>query len=461
MYQLDDTIAAISSGPGRGTKSIIRLSGTGAFAIVRALTANRLGEIGGRGIIEVPLCIDDELQVDGQLYIFSHPDSYTGDDLVEIHLFAGPAVAEAVLKKLYELEARAAGAGEFTARAYLNGKIDLAQAEAVAEVVSGSNKFQLAAAGRLLAGKLGETVNQIRERMLEVITLLEAGIDFSTEDIEFISCGEAIARIERIRASLEALAAQGIYDEVMIGMPSVGIAGQANAGKSSLANALLGYDRSIVSHQEATTRDVLTGICELENTTCVLFDCAGLMDEPAGILDELVQSAARQALASASAVIFCVDVTRDDYRPAIALCEGIDSRHIITVATKCDLLNEAQLTERMGRLRFLVGADLIATSAKTKQGLNLLRKAVDNTLVRLRRDSSEAAETITITQRHKQLLKQAIDSLTEAICELGKGSDEVASMLLRTSSEELAGIKRQSIDDAVLERIFSRFCIGK
>lgn len=460
MYEVSDTIAAISSPPGVGTRAIIRLSGPGTLEILKRIVIGRLHTV-RRGVVQAALRIDDELQIDAKLYLFLRPHSYTGDDLAEIHVYTNSAVLEGIVKQLYDLGARAAGPGEFTARAYLNGKIDLAQAEAVAEVVAGSNKFQLAAAGRLLAGRLGETVTEIRCDMLDVISLIEAGLDFSTQDIEFITTGRATERIEKIRIKLEAVLAGGIYDELTIDMPAVGIAGACNAGKSSLLNALLGQDRSLVSEQKATTRDVLTGILQLKNFDCVLFDCAGLTEQPAGILDELAQAAATEALNSASVVILCIDVSKKDYGNDIGVLELIRASQLIPVATKCDCLSAEKLNKKIARLSPLVPGQLTPTSAKTSRGLGRLRSVLDETLTHLRKASSESADRIAITQRHRQVVEEAIENLSEAVNELENDSEEVASMLLRASWRALANIQRERIDDAILQRIFSRFCIGK
>ncbi len=179
------------------------------------------------------------------------------------------------MEKLLSLGARTASAGEFTARAYLNNKIDLAQAEAVNEVITASNTFQLAAAENLLAGRLGHLSKSIRESILDLLSRLEADLDFSAEDIAPANKADIIAKLNETRSRLNDLLADSIRSESTLDLPAVGIAGTPNAGKSTLLNKLLGRHRSIVSHQRKTTRDVLTGEFELPGCRCVLFDCAG------------------------------------------------------------------------------------------------------------------------------------------------------------------------------------------
>ena len=224
--------------------------------------------------------INDTLAVDAHLYLFFAPHSYTGEDLAEIHVYASACLVEALVQDLLARGLRPAGPGEFTARAYLNGKLDLAQAEAVNEVISSSNRLQLEAAEKLLGGRLTKAADEIRSALLDVLSLIEAGLDFSGEDIEFIGAQEAAGGWPRFSKSLEELLAGSIRYETLMDLPAVGIAGAPNAGKSSLLNALLGWERSIVSPQPKTTRDVLSGVLTTDRFQCVLFDCAGLVLEP-------------------------------------------------------------------------------------------------------------------------------------------------------------------------------------
>ena len=224
-------------------------------------------------VISGKLAIDNELEIDAQLYLFPAPHSYTGDDVAELHIQTNSAVVETLMGSFFSRGFRMAGPGEFTARAYLAGKIDLAQAEAVNEIVVSSNTFQLAAAEKLLSGRLAEATAKIQSELMDCLSLIEAGLDFSGEDIEFVTRDQAEKRIFGIKTELESLLAGSIRSEAIIDLPAVGIAGAPNAGKSSLLNKLLGEERSIVSHKRKTTRDVLTGLLSLAHCRCVLFDC--------------------------------------------------------------------------------------------------------------------------------------------------------------------------------------------
>ncbi len=471
-YGLNDTIVAISS-PGGGARAIVRIAGDRTVEVCRRISRG-FGPKGKGGVFCGDIAIDDELRVDAALYLFLAPHSYTGEDIAEIHIAANPAVAEALIGKLLRGGLRMAGPGEFTARAYLSGKIDLTQAEAVNEVVVSSNTFQLAAAERLLSGRLSQSVGQARAAIIDCLSLIEAGLDFSGEDIEFIGRQESIERLSGIRKQLEDLLAGGIGCESVMDLPAVGVAGAPNAGKSSLVNTLLGSQRSIVSHERKTTRDVLTGVLTLAHCRCVLFDCAGLVSEPEGILDELAQQAAIEALRNSAVVVFCVDVSKSDWTEDCSIRIRTDTKAVIPVATKSDLLGKDALIGRAAELKGLFGVDFLPTSAITGAGIELLREAIDKKICGLGLDSrtlrfsDNVQGFVALTARHRQAVTEAIENIRGAIDEFQAESDqggaEVAAMMLRAAHQCICGIEQPGcadVDEQILERIFSRFCVGK
>jgi tRNA modification GTPase len=472
MYELNDTIVAVSS-PTSGQRVIVRVTGPDAIDKCEQIFSAPIPK-DKSGLINGSVAVDDELRIDAKLYLFLAPHSYTGDDVVEIHSYTNPSVTEVLLGRLLGKGLRMAEPGEFTARAYLNGKIDLAQAEAVNEIITSSNEFQLAAAERLFAGRLAETTAKIRSDVMDCLGLIEAGLDFSQEDIEFITHEQAVEKLEGIKSQLEQLLSGSISCEAVIDLPAVGIAGAPNAGKSSLLNKLLGRARSIVSDQRKTTRDVLTGLLRLEHCGCVLFDCAGLircsmLDARCSILDELAQQAAIEALRNSSVVVFCVDISKVDWSEDVAIRELIKPEVLIAVATKSDLLCEDVLAERLGGLDKLFAADFLATSAKDGTGVEQLKNVLDEKVIELAlgsgkrgtKDEGQGTSLIALTVRHRQAVTEAIENVDEAINELKVLNDEVAAMMLRAAFQALSGIGRQNIDEQVLENIFRRFCIGK
>jgi tRNA modification GTPase len=423
-----------------------------------------------QGLIEGGVVIDAELKIDAKLYLFLSPHSYTGEDLGEIHIHTNRSVAEALLGRLLAEGLRTAGPGEFTARAYLNGKIDLAAAEAVNEIITSSNRFQLAAGQRLLAGRLGESSAEIGSSIMSCLSQIEASLDFSGEDIEFISRPEAIRKLAGIKQQIEQLLADSISDESVIDLPAVGITGAAGAGKSSLLNKLLGSPRSIVSppavpvggsQYRGTTRDVLTGEFSLPCCRCIVFDCAGLMLEPNNILDELAEAAAIEALRRALVVVFCVDISRPGWAEDVAIRRLLKPQTVISVATKSDLLSEDILDKRLSELNELFESRFIAISARTDAGMGLLRDTIDKKLLETQNSKPDTRATaIALTARHRQAITRAIENIVESISELKAGNEEVAACMLRTAYKKISDMD-SSIDEKILENIFQRFCIGK
>jgi tRNA modification GTPase len=471
MYELNDTIAAVSS-PTDGQRVIVRITGPNTIENCEQIFNPSVPK-GKNTLASGSVVIDSGLRIDAKLYLFMAPHSYTGEPLAEIHVHTNPGVTETLMGNLLGNGLRMAGPGEFTARAYLNGRIDLAQAEAVNEIIVSSNRYQLAAAEKLLSGRLAETTAQIRSELLDCISLLEAGLDFSQEDIEFITREQAVERLAKIKERLEQLLSGSISYEAVIDLPAVGIAGAPNAGKSSLLNKLLGRERSIVSDQHRTTRDVLTGLLTLRDCRCVLFDCAGLAASPTNILDELAQQAAIEALQNSSAVIFCVDISKPDWTEDIAIRQLIKPKVLIAVATKCDLLSEDESAKRLTRLSDIFNASFLATSVKADNGTALLKDTIDRKLTELALGNAKqnTGGVIALTARHKQALVEAIENISESFSELKAGNGEVAAMMLRAAYQAVSSIEQPpfllsqqstgDIDERILENIFSRFCIGK
>jgi len=468
MYDLNNTIVAVSSANSQGGV-IVRITGPKTAEICEQIFSPRIADKASC-LIAGSIAVDDELKVDGRLYLTFGPRSYTGEDVAEIHIQTNSAVTEALMRSMFDRGLRMAGPGEFTARAYLAGKIDLAQAEAVNEIVVSSNTFQLAVAEKLLSGRLAEATAKIRSELMDCLSLIEAGLDFSGEDIEFMTRDEAEKRIFGIKTELKQLLIGSIRSETIIDLPAVGIAGAPNAGKSSLLNKLLGEERSIVSQQHKTTRDILTGLLSLVHCRCVLFDCAGLVAAPNNILDELAQQAAIEALRNSTVVVFCVDVSKKGWSGDVSMRQLVEPKVLIPVATKADLLSEEILANRLIELNNLFNTEFLPTSVITGLGLEQLKDRIDNQLIKLSLSAgsegqgAEQVSVVALTARHRQAITNAIENINEAINELKAGNDEVTAMMLRAAYKEIGDIESTTgghVDEEILDRIFSRFCIGK
>jgi tRNA modification GTPase len=459
-YDINDTIIAVSSGTTSSAKKIIRISGDKTFDILRTLTEDKhLPK--QRKIVPALLKIAEDFASEAKLYLFPCPHSYTGENLAEIHLFGCDEIVELLFSKLLALGCRIAQAGEFTYRAYLNAKMDLSQSEAVAQIISSSNQYQLCAAQRLFGGSLEQKVCQIRQEILELLSLIEASLDFSTEDIELITTKKAVETTKKIHSELDGLLAGSITFEQIAGAPSVIIAGSANAGKSSLVNALIGTKRSIVSSQSGTTRDCLEHWLKLDKCDCVLFDCAGLVAEPTDIIQSLANTAVLKAINDSTVVIFCADITKEDYSTDLEILGRLSKKPVIYAATKCDLLTAGETEEKIALSKQLFGCDFVATSAKELLGLEKLRKLIQQNIITQTSDTAEAAEKTALTARHKQAVAEAIKNIENASVQLSQNNEEVAAFVLRSALQNLASFEAEHIDEAILETIFSQFCIGK
>ena len=461
MLATDDTIVAPAGPavpPGRIARSIIRIAGPEAISAVGRLCGGDLPR--RRGVIPCRLALSDLPDLDAVLYVFVAPHSYTGDDLVEIHLVAAACVIEHLVAYLTRVF-RLAQPGEFTRRAFFNGRMDLAQAEAVAQIVTASNHLQLAAAENLYAGRLGRTVGAIRGDVLDLLARIEADLDFADEEIDPLDPGWAVEQLDRIHARLTQLRRGSLHYEGLIDLPAVGLAGAPNAGKSTLLNRLLGAERSIVSAHPATTRDVLSGVLELTHLRCALFDCAGLAfgAEPEGPLDTLARQAARQALAAAELVIFCVDASKPTVEEDRAIRAQLPPRRVLYAATQCDRLDRAEQSQRLADLGRLFDADFLPVSAHTGAGLDELRRRLEECLASPA--ATDGHDRVTVNQRHRRCVEDAGRALEQARGPLLEGRGELAAVHLREAAETLARVESEPLDELVLDRIFARFCVGK
>jgi len=468
MYQTDyDTIAAVSS-PGSDKRVIIRISGSKTLNCLREICSPVINP-DTRGIYKTGIRIDNELTLPAFIYFFVKPYSYTGQYLAEIHFYSNPEITQTLLESIFGSGVRLARPGEFTSRAFLNGKIDLAQAEAVNEVITSSNKLQLQAAEKLLEGKLAKNITEIHHNLLDCLSLIEASLDFSDQQIELIRTNEAVKKIEAQRRNLSRLLSENISYEVTMELPSVGIAGVPNAGKSSLLNALTGSQRSIVHHTRHTTRDVLSCKAKLKHNECIIFDSPGLLSRPSNIFEKLSCNTALQNLKSASIFVFCVDASKKDYKEDIGIFELIKqdtpAKEFIPVMTKTDLPGSKEVKERKKIIDKTFNCTFFPTSSLTMEGIETLKSEIDSHLLKnyggSENLSGEPSSGIALTARHRRLVEETIENLNQAIINLKTDSWEIAAMLIRTSIEQLSIIENQPIDEQILDNIFSKFCIGK
>lgn len=446
--EYSDTIVALASGGGTAAVALIRLSGPQAEAIAdlacagtasraeeRRATRAKVRDAAGR-------TIDDVL-----LTVFRGSRSFTGEPVVEIACHGGRLVTRRALDRLLECGARSAGPGEFTERAFLNGKLDLTQAEAVMDLISATSDLALRAAHEQLEGGIGRRTAQLREDLIGLVAHLEAWIDFPEEDID-PDTGEIFrSRIAAVQAGIAALLATADQGRILREGVRTVIVGRPNAGKSSLLNLLLGSERAIVSDEAGTTRDTIEEMIVLDGVPLRLVDTAGLRTEAGGIEREGMRRTLLEA-ERADLVLVVRDATLAPAESEIELPAG--PARVVTVLNKSDLGVDSGWAGKTG----------VKISCTTSDGLDSLRAAIRDALDLGEADWGEHA--VAINTRHRDCLRRATASLAAADTLLNEGqAPELAAMELRESLEALGEIAGKVDAEEVLGAIFSRFCIGK
>ncbi len=439
----DDTIAAISTAPGEGAVAVLRISGGQAVAIATKLFAPKKTSAGlAARMLHYGVFRDASGKLDeGFLAIFPGPRSYTGEDMAEMHCHGGVLVAAQLLEAVLKQGARAAEPGEFTQRAFLNGKMDLTQAEAVMDVIRASTTRALHAAQEQLEGRIGQEIAEIRTALLGVVAHLEAYIDFPDEGIDPHTGRQLLADMQGIRHRIEALLATAHEGRILREGVRLVLCGEPNSGKSSLLNRLLGFERAIVSAIPGTTRDTIEEFASLRGIPFRITDTAGLRETEDTVEQEGV-TRARRAIEQADVVVHVLDATVR-IPPAIAKNE-------IVALNKIDLVHES----------FRVPHSALRVSALTGQGLDeLVQSIVDKAR---NSHSSEAPMLAAINARHQSCLRRAADFLGQAEDEMKKpAAPELVSVPLRQALDAVGEVVGTTGIEDILGQIFKTFCIGK
>ncbi len=442
-----DTIAAVATAPGAGGIGIVRLSGADASAIARTLAAIDLQPRHAHYVAMRDA--RGELIDRGLALWFPAPHSFTGEDVVELQIHGAPVVLARLLARCIELGARHARAGEFSERAFLNGKIDLAQAEAIADLIAAQSDAQARAALRSLQGEFSARVNALLKSLIDARLHVEAAIDFPEEEIDFLADGQILARLDAIASSLDALLRDAERGQrLRDGLHAV-IIGAPNAGKSSLLNALTGSDRAIVTDIAGTTRDLLREAVNIDGIEITLVDTAGLRESPDVIESEGIRRA-RNELAQADLAILVV-APDDEARIDTLRAEVPRGAAVLVVHNKSDLADRSAI-ERVD------ANDHVHVSAKSGVGLDGLRAAI-----RQHAGLGEGAEgSFSARARHVAALQRVRESLANARHRLVHDrAGELVAEELRLAQHALSEITGEFSSDNLLGVIFSSFCIGK
>jgi tRNA modification GTPase len=440
-----DTIAAIATPPGVGGIGVLRLSGPDARSIGEAISASKLepGRIQFRRFLDA----QGETIDHGLCLYFRAPHSFSGEDSVELQAHGGPIVLDLLLERLCELGARLARAGEFSERAFLNGKLDLAQAEAIADLIESGSRAASRAAIRSLEGRFSERVQALVEEIIGLRAYIEAALDFAEEEIDFLDDSGIAQRLDDCSDRLRALLDEAEQGRSLQEGLTVSLAGLPNAGKSSLLNYLAGYEAAIVTDIEGTTRDVLREHVSLKGIPLRISDTAGLRDTDNPVEQEGVRRA-WNAIEQADVVLYLVDSSKGlvaDDRKILAALPADKTRLVLS---KCDL----------GGAEAETGIEAIRVSVRSGEGMESLIRSITGQVADLNQDNT----AFMARRRHVEALKRALDCVLQARQTFAETrSGELMAEDLRGAQLNLDEITGQFTSDDLLGRIFSSFCIGK
>lgn len=456
----EDTIAAISTPMGEGGIGIVRMSGEKAFDIAKKVFVTKSGNKDEKsrylylGHIVDPdkKCTVDEVLV----AFFKAPHTYTREDMVEINCHGGLTAQKKILELCLRFGARVAEPGEFTKRAFLNGRIDLAQAEAVIDIIRSKTEKALVIANKQLAGGLSEEIKKIRQDLLSIMANIEANIDFPEEDIPEASPGYIREEIQKVKQDLKKLLKNLSQGKILREGLSTLIVGRTNVGKSSLLNALLKEERAIVTDVPGTTRDIIEEYININGIPVKIIDTAGIR-ETSDLVEKIGVDRARKYLKDAELVLLILDASSNLTKEDINIFEMVKNKLTIIVMNKVDLPEKLQEQEIK---KYLPGKKVVKISALKEEGIEDLRKTLYDSIVEKMGPLDET--TLIAGERQKQALESARDSMERAL----KSIDilmpvEMVEIDLREALQKLGEITGETVSDEIINTIFENFCIGK
>ncbi len=451
-----DTIAAIATPAGRGGIAVIRVSGSEAFTIVDkifvAKSCKRVAEEASHRLLFGEIQNGEEKIDEVLVSIFRAPHSFTGDDTVEISCHGSIYIQQKILELLIANGARLATAGEFTQRAFLNGKMDLAQAEAVADVIASESAAAHRVALQQLRGGFSEELKQLREQLLNFVSLIELELDFAEEEVEFADRTQFNVLLHELQTVIGRLVQSFSLGNVLKNGVPVAIVGQTNVGKSTLLNALLGEERAIVSDIHGTTRDTIEDCITLNGVQFRFIDTAGIRHATETI-ERLGIERTYEKIRKAAIVLLLLDATRPE---TFAIVDDIqahlaDGQQLIVVVNKIDSVQDSRFK--------IQDYTPIEISAKKKEGLKILIEALSKTI---NLSPIAANETIVTNVRHYEALQRAQEALTRVEKSFSSAiPTDLIAQDIREALYHLGSITGEISTNEILENIFSKFCIGK
>lgn len=451
VYQPEETIAAIATAAGEAPIAVIRLSGKKAIPIADSIFSGTVSSYPSHSVHYGKILGKEKKVIDEVLLLVMHaPRTYTGEDSIEIHCHGGRLVTEQVLETVLQAGARAAQPGEFTFRAFMNGKLDLAQAEAVQALISAKSSVALDAAKQQLDGRLSQEISQFQKELVEIAAILEAWVDFPEEGLEFATHDELLSSLRTTLHKMEKLAATFHYGKMVHTGIALCLAGSPNVGKSSLMNLLLGKERAIVTSIAGTTRDTLEEELRLGNLHFRLTDTAGIRETEEQIEQEGIRRS-RIAMDEADLILLLMDASKPLSPYDHQLLQEVPQEKTVLIWNKVDL------PHTIPEISFQYQRPL---SVKSKQGLDELLTTIETVIWKGKPLSKE--ELVITNIRHKEALLNAISSCKKLITGLEEGvSAEFLSSDMRHTLTELGTIIGTHIGEDILSAIFSKFCVGK
>ena len=446
MANNGDTIAAIATPPGNGGVGIIRISGPAAHSIARQISRKTPKPRYAQ------LChfrdADDSVIDSGLALYFPGPASFTGEDTLELQGHGGSVVLDMLLRRVLNLGARLANPGEFSQRAFLNNKIDLTQAEAIADLITSGTEQAVRSAQQSMQGVFSEQINELIDELIELRVYIEAAIDFVDEEIDFLSDGMVAGKIRQLHAKIRKIHATAQQGRLLHDGITVVLAGKPNAGKSSLLNALAGHEAAIVTDIAGTTRDVLRERIQIDGMPLHIIDTAGLHDSDNIVEQEGIRRAQRE-IEKADKVLLLMDSTDADND---ALLDQLPANIDVTL-----VFNKIDLSGHPARIIEHSHRDEIYLSAKTGAGLDLLKHYLKSSV-----GFGETTDNIFIARRrHLQALSLAQQAVENAGNQLKNQAPELVAEDLRQAQTSLSEITGEFTSDDLLGEIFGSFCIGK
>ena len=449
---LDDTIVAIATPPGRGGLGVVRLSGPGAREIGCSMLQLKHELEPGRAVFAALIDPGSGERIDEAVVtFFAKPHSYTTDDVIEISAHGSPVVLRHIVELATAAGGRLAEPGEFTMRAFLNGRIDLTQAEGVRDLIESQTLYQAQVAGQQLQGALSRRLQPSKKKLVELIAAMEAGIDFAEDDIAILPAEEIVSRISGVREPLEQLRASFAYGKIVHEGMTLAIVGRPNVGKSSLFNRLVERERAIVTATPGTTRDLVTETVALGGIPLKLIDTAGIRPS-ADEAESIGIRKSYEVLSEADMVLVVLDSTSEPSLEDLELLRACAGRRALAVANKADLPGARPLPVDGHGLRVL------RTSALTGEGMDLLRDEVLHQVA----GGGERETGFLTNVRHQRLVEESLDALAAARHAVeSKIPHEMIMLDLYGALRPLDAMTGETTTEDILNLIFSSFCIGK